>query len=319
VIHEDLDEIDEAVDRIRLVADTFVAALAVETARADAAEAQVVDLTARLAACEASHEEPAELWHGHQPGRTYIGMSRGNFYAGNHGTRRSFRSGWSINESNTEHQWITEDHAANRLPWTSNKSPGTWAQVASGQHDSTMRLWAQRHGTYTKPLIWTFHHEPFGDASGSAADFVAATHRILDLWEQEAPNVVVTPVLHGHNIIEVGDQWLSDEMIERCPFIGIDTYRPLPEIVAQMNYLKARGVTAVGIAETHRGPADSGGTQMTLDQFQAKLDHFKADPDFYQIITYFNSSPFGGFRGTWPNGAAYQAIWDPYAAGSARL
>jgi hypothetical protein len=268
---------------------------------------------------------PTPLWHGHKPGETYIGMSYGNFYAGSHGSRRSFRNGWTSGESNGEHTRFLEDVAAGRLHWSSNKSPGTWAQVAAGQFDSTFLPWAQRHNGYTAPLVWTFHHEPYGDSNGDAASFVAATHHLLDLWNDTAPDVVFTPVLHGHNLLtiengsRIGDQWLSDEMIERCPFIGIDTYRPLSEIVAQMDYLRSRGVTAVGIAETHRGPADSGATQMTTAQFQQKLDHFAADPDFFQIITYFNSSPFGGFSGTWPNGAAYKTIWDDYAAGSAKL
>ena len=190
------------------------------------------------------------MWPGHQPGQQYIGASLGNFATANLnnrlGTRRFYQQTWGTSEGSQETARANEDWAAKRIPWSSNKSPGSWAEVAAGEWDDEIEAWASRQKSITsaaKPMLFTFHHEPFGDSNGNAASFVAAFHQVMDIYAAvHVPYVTLCPILHGHNILEVGDDWLSDDMVENCGLIGFDTYRPLTEIQAQVNYFVSRGV-----------------------------------------------------------------------------
>lgn len=258
------------------------------------------------------------LWPGHQVGLTYVGMSLNNFYMP-HGARRSFRAPAQWDNDSLEHDRVNDDHAAGRLPWVSFKPPGSWADISAGVHDASIRTKAQRYAAYTRPVLATFHHEPFDD--GPAADWVAAFLHILNVMTDEVGSLGQTtycPIYHGHNIADVGGDWLTDEIIARCPIIGIDHYQRAPEIEVAFDYLAGRGVRSVGVGETGRG-AVGGARADTVAEFEVKLDMFRARAELVSVACFFNSNEQNFAADPYPNGAACQTLWDDYQTGGCRL
>jgi hypothetical protein len=263
------------------------------------------------------------LWPGHQVGQTYIGMDRTNLLPG-HAASRSYRTPSQWSRESTEHNRITAEHAAGLLPWVSIKPPGGgesgWNQIAAGQHDAVIRQRARRYADYTLPVLSTFHHEPYDD--GSAGAWLAAFFHIADVMADEVGSlgpVTLCPVLHGHNITSVGGAWLPNEMIDRCPIIGIDMYSRAGQTSAALDYLENRGVRSVGIGEFGRGTAGSRGGPFTVAEFEAKLDLFRDRRDLLSVVCYWNSGNHSFTNPGWPNGAAHLAAWNAYRAETCRL
>lgn len=88
---------------------------------------------------------------------------------------------------------ISQVDAKNKVLWLSGKpdelgsaSPGAagWAQIANGSvSDATLRNYFNSLDARNKLTVWTFHHEPMGDAANAtdAANYCAAFLRIMQL------------------------------------------------------------------------------------------------------------------------------------------
>jgi beta-mannanase len=105
------------------------------------------------------------------------------------------------------------------LNWKPPTSSGSWAAVASGQHDAQITTTANRLKSFGKKLFLAFHHEPEDNVGqyGSASDYARAFRRIHDVFERAgASNVVwVWNVMgymgHAHMFGQLypGDQYVD--------------------------------------------------------------------------------------------------------------
>lgn len=64
---------------------------------------------------------------------------------------------------------VKADHAANRLPFVSTKTP-PWQEVANGQHDARIDQLLRQLDSYGKPVWLSFHHEPEGGSGVNSPD-----------------------------------------------------------------------------------------------------------------------------------------------------
>lgn len=122
------------------------------------------------------------------------------------------------------------DLAANRVPHTSIKPPGPWAEVAAGHHDSWLAALLTPLGALGTPIFFTLHHEPENDAGTlgmQAGDYVAMQQRLLRLSADLAPSVTIAPVLQHWTFDPTRTDidpaaWLVPE----APVAGLDVYNP---------------------------------------------------------------------------------------------
>ncbi len=176
-------------------------------------------------------------WSGHKPDKVYLGMSapdlRGR--AGTDGPGGSSALLLPVGRSERELAVIAQDHAARRLPWVSFKPPAVsrpWAAVASGQYDSALRARAARYANISRPVIVTFHHEPYQRLDGTPAEWAAAWSRIYDVMRQAQPlkNIMLAPILQGFVFsmasppIDPG-AYLTDGVLSRADMMGFDLYQ----------------------------------------------------------------------------------------------
>ena len=105
-----------------------------------------------------SPSQPTSRWPGHEPGRIYLGWSDGGDFGGTlalTGQVALRRSYFKWTNAHAEEERIREDHQALRLPWVSFKppdEPGSWAAVASGEHDADIRVRARRYAAVAAPV-----------------------------------------------------------------------------------------------------------------------------------------------------------------------
>ena len=120
--------------------------------------------------------------------------------------------------------------------WTNGgKTPVLWADIAAGKQDARIVQLASECKALAKPMYYCFHHEPEDDATGSpggqsecgtAADFVAATQRVWNVFAaQHVTNVtfVVTLMAATYNgeYGPTADHWLPTSGPYLC---GVDGY-----------------------------------------------------------------------------------------------
>ena len=73
-----------------------------------------------------------------------------------------------------------------RIPFINWKMPSSWSQVASGSQDAWIVTRAKAFKSFGYPVYLAVHHEPENDPGyGSTADYVAAWHRIVDIFRQQ--------------------------------------------------------------------------------------------------------------------------------------
>ena len=206
---------------------------------------------------------------GHVPGKIYVGVSGLGFeitsVTGPVGMRRTFHKWDGIAN---ELKAAKADHAANRLPWTSFKPPGspstTWKQIGDGVHDSAIRSRARAYATLSKPVIVTFNHEPHTD-SAPPAEFARAWCRIHDVMKAETglQNVIHAPILgewtwNPKNRRHDPADWMTSGVLSRCHFMGIDLYQTRSgetyeqRVARVLAWLDVRGLSTkmIGIGET---------------------------------------------------------------------
>ncbi len=244
-------------------------------------------------------------WSGHQPDKIYVGMSAPNFAAalaqtGPVGVRRSF---YQWGEVERELAVIAQDHAARRLPWVSFKPPAVsrpWAAIASGQYDSALRARAARYATISRPVIVTFHHEPYRDGHGTPAEWAAAWSRIYDVMRRAQPlrNVTLAPILQGfiftqHNLPYAPGAYLTAGVLSRADMLGFDLYQNGSgsfgsRVGPILQWLNARGATqSIGIGEM--GCSDSFGSPGAATYLRDAWLWSYAHRNRMSVISYFNS------------------------------
>jgi hypothetical protein len=99
---------------------------------------------------------------------------------------------WDQTFPDSYHTWLkSTDHTLIlSVKPTRNGSRITWSSLANAavgsQLYNEMRTWAQRVKTYGDPIYVTLHHEPeSGTGAGTAAEFIAAWRRWVDLFRAE--------------------------------------------------------------------------------------------------------------------------------------
>lgn len=245
------------------------------TARITALQAEVATLTAALAECEDPEPPPPPpptLTHG------LIGLSApdslvkqrmaaAESLGGKVEAERIFSSSMTV--PNTR---IRDAIAAGRHPIVSFK-PGTWASVANGNSDSTLRNLATALQGFGAPLTVVFHHEPDEQSTpvdqgegGSASDFARMQSRIVDVMRPLAPSVKFAVIMNGwwwtdqarrltDAQIEV---WLPRSLRDKLDVIAADDYSPQtgePAVIKIRNRVawakRVGGVKGTGVGETN--------------------------------------------------------------------
>ena len=120
-----------------------------------------------------------------------------------------------------------EDHDAARLPVVSTKLPGTWAEVASGEHDLWLDDLLSRLGALSAPVMLSLHHEPENDAGGpgmAPGDWVAMQKRAIAAVEGQT--VTIVPILMGWTFLPQSDRNPGDWWVEEATVLGVDRYNP---------------------------------------------------------------------------------------------
>jgi hypothetical protein len=266
--------------------------------------------------------EPA--WPGHVPGKFYLGMSCGSVCAQRaselgqpYGVRRVFEhwGDWAGLSRD-----IQAEHAAGRLPWVSIKPPGGapagWVAIASGSMDNEISALAETlKATEDQPVLLTFHHEPSNDGSESEGSLWAAAyvhfHDVLAasgaLVNVADPPIVGDWLFNPQNRSQDPASWLTDDVLSRAPFLGIDLYENgggetfadrIPPIV---DWLTAHGYPdmMIGIGET--GSTDAAYQGMSAVQWlNESLAWAAANTDKIGVVSYFNSTVNSKADVYWP-------------------
>jgi hypothetical protein len=120
------------------------------------------------------------------------------------------------------------------ISWAAQTAGGTpvpWAAIASGRFDRWIRARADAVAAFGRPLYLCFNHEPEDEAAwGSAADFVAAYRRVVDLFRSEGVSNVAyvwtmmsASFAHGGSVADAfypGDGYVDA--------VGVDAYNWSP-------------------------------------------------------------------------------------------
>jgi beta-mannanase len=111
------------------------------------------------------------------------------------------------------------------LNWKPPSSSGSWAAVASGQHDAQISATATRLKSFGKKLFLAFHHEPEDNvgAYGSAGDYARAYRHIHDVFERVgAGNVIWVWNVMGY----LGWQHMFDTLYPGDGYVDWIAYDP---------------------------------------------------------------------------------------------
>jgi hypothetical protein len=276
------------------------------------------------ATTSASHQPAGARWPGHIPGKFYLGMSCGTIcdqkesqLGQGYGVHRQFTSwgNWTAVA-----KYIQADNAAGELPWISVKPPNGdasgWQAIAGGQHDADIRALATvLKANDDKPLLFTFHHEPGNDGTEAQGVLWAAAYvRIHDILESEGAlaNVADPPIMSDWlfnpvNRAQDPADWLTDAVLQRAPFIGVDVYENASgETYAQrlprvLDWLASQGYPdmMIGVGET--GSTDAAYPGMSaVEWMDESLSWAAQHTDEIGVVSYFNSMANSKSYVYWP-------------------
>jgi hypothetical protein len=177
------------------------------------------------------------------------------------------------------HTIVAADHAANRLPWISVKTP-PWREVANGQHDAGIDELLKWLAAQPKPVWLTVWHEPENDLNmGTAADHVAMNRRVRQrMTALGVKNVTLALILMS---------WTWDSRSGRNPeewwgtgiydILGLDPYNEkedtlLKPVWAQIRkWAQAKGVEIAAGEWGMRG-TDAAAGQRVRDWYEAAVN-----------------------------------------------
>jgi hypothetical protein len=175
------------------------------------------------------------------PGTLYWGAAiSGN---GDPVTRHEDPSGYPLALHRTFFQWdrrtssmiemARDDHAHDRLPWVSIKTP-SWAAMGSGQHDAEIDAMLRALDGLDGPVWLTLHHEPEGgggintpDDPAGPSGHLAMNRRVRQrMTALGTDNVALGPILMSYTWTSASgrnpnDWWAADIY----DFLGVDHYR----------------------------------------------------------------------------------------------
>jgi hypothetical protein len=120
------------------------------------------------------------------------------------------------------------DLSHGRLPWPSMKTPGTWADVASGAHDAWLHSFIDGLRGLDGAVWLTIHHEPWDDqgAGNTPASYVDMYRHIYPLTV--GSNVALVPVLQSwpfYSWIQYPDKGIGSWYDpQACDILGLDGY-----------------------------------------------------------------------------------------------
>jgi hypothetical protein len=271
-----------------------------------------------------SHPPAGAQWPGHIPDKFYLGMSCGTIcdqkesqLGQGYGVHRQFTTwgNWTAVA-----KYIQADNAAGELPWISVKPPNGdasgWQAIAGGQHDADIRALATvLKANDDKPLLFTFHHEPGNDGTEAQGVLWAAAYvRIHDILESEGAleNVADPPIMSDWlfnpvNRAQDPANWLTDGVLQRAPFIGVDVYENASgETYAQrlprvLDWLAGRGYPnmMIGVGET--GSTDAAYPGMSaVEWMDESLSWAAQHTDEIGVVSYFNSTANSKSFVYWP-------------------
>jgi hypothetical protein len=113
--------------------------------------------------------------------------------------------------------------------WTTKGERIPWSDIAAGNWDQRIQAQAQGLKAAGYPVIFCFHHEPENDtANGTAADFKAASTRVLDIFASAGVDNARYVVNLTHNTYDGmyggPDAWMPP----RFTWVGVDGYNRWP-------------------------------------------------------------------------------------------
>jgi hypothetical protein len=121
---------------------------------------------------------------------------------------------------------VRTDLTAGRMPITSIKPPGPWAETAKNSHwmDDLFGPLGDIDGEF----FLAVHHEPENDspAYGDASDFKAMQSAVLKSAAHNAPNVVIVPIFSSWSFDERSKRTPSEWNVDDAPVYGLDLYNP---------------------------------------------------------------------------------------------
>jgi hypothetical protein len=271
-------------------------------------------------------EEPGgeQAWPGQVPGKFYLGMSCGNVCAERaselgqpYGVRRVFEhwGDWAGLSRD-----IQAEHAAGRLPWVSikppNGAPAGWVAIADGSMDDDISALADAlKATEDRPVLLTFHHEPSNDGSeADGAEWAAAYAHFHDVLAASGAlaNVADPPIVgdwlfNPQNQPQDPANWLTEDVLSRAPFIGIDLYENgsgetfaerIPRI---LDWLAAHGHPELMIGIGEMGSTDAAYPDSSAVQWMNEsLAWAAANTDKIGVVSYFNSTANSKADVYWP-------------------
>lgn len=156
--------------------------------------------------------------------------------------RHETPSGASLSIRRTFYQWhhhesvpngwlystVRDDHANNRLPFVSTKTP-PWGEFASGIHDARIDQLLIELESYNKPTWLCFHHEPENDIgeAGTIAEWRSMQSRVRTRIDAlSIQNVAFMPILMYWTWVPASGRNPEDWWVADC-FDGffVDIYR----------------------------------------------------------------------------------------------
>ena len=120
-----------------------------------------------------------------------------------------------------------------RIPFISWKFPAPWSSVADGSWDAWIVSRADAFVAFRAPVYLTMHHEPENDtaAYGSAAEYVAAYRRVVDIFRSRGVTNVgfawtmMAWSFNGRSGVDIDAWYPGDDDVD---FVAADGYNWSP-------------------------------------------------------------------------------------------
>jgi hypothetical protein len=263
-------------------------------------------------------------FHGHRPGRIYLGMSCGELchqkepqLGRNFGLQRWYKK-WGNWHGVAEA--IQEDRRKNRLPWISiegpaHGSPTGWRDTGRGRYDSDIRALAKVLKANDRgPIFISFDHEPSNKALDSQGSwwahgynhFYDVLKRARALKHVAVPPIMADWMFNKYNHEDNPSSWLLPGVLRRAPFLAVDVYQNdsgktygsrLPRIARWLGrHGHPRMMLGIGETASTNFYRNTTAVSWLNRSFRWAAHH----PGRVAAISYFNSTAFSRDGAYWP-------------------